>query len=301
VSPKRTRDGATVRPAERPRILPSTGWSAALTTMVAGAMAFLAVLTLAASMSAGRLAAEWRADLAGVATVHVSGPADEIEEKIAEVIEVLRTTPGIARIEVLSDAQQAELLAPWLGEGANMDLLPAPRLIDVALAGAGPDAAALQQRLDLTVSGAVYDDHAAWRAPLAAASTALERLALGATALVLLTAGVMVAFAARATLAANADVIATVRLMGAEEGFVAGAFVRGLTRRAALGATLGALIAAGSLWALPEVEADRALGATVSPDRTGWLILILGVPLASALVAWGAARWAVRLTLRQMP
>lgn len=290
-----------LKASEKPRILPASGWSAVLITLVAGAMAFLAVLTLAASMAANRLAAEWRADLAGVATVRVSASIEEMEDKLTAVLEVLRTTPGIREIKVLSDDEQAALLAPWLGIGADLSELPAPRLIDVALDGAGPDPAAVQRRLDLTVSGARYDDHAAWRAPLASAARALERLALGATVLVLLTAGVMVAFAARATLAANTDVIATVRLMGAEERFIAGAFVRSLVRRAGIGALVGSLIAAAALMALPSIEADPALGSALSPDRTGWLILVTGLPLASGLVAWIAARTAVRMALSRLP
>lgn len=289
------------RAAEKPQILPSTGWSAILITLVAGAMSFLAVLTLAASMAANRLAAEWRADLAGVATVRVSAPAEEMAEKLAAVLEVLRTTPGISKVRVLSPEDQSALLAPWLGQDVNLDDLPAPQLIDITLDGGGPDGRALQDRLDLTVSGALYDDHAAWRAPLASAARALERLAIGATVLVLLTAGVMVAFAARATLAANAHVITTVRLMGAEERFIAGAFVRRLARRAALGSLGGALIGAAALLALPSIEADQALGQAISPDEVGWAILTLGVPLASALVAWMAARTAVRVALRRMP
>lgn len=287
--------------SEKPPIMPASGWSAPLTTMVSAAMSFLAVLALAASMSASRLAAEWRADLAGVATVRVSAVSDEVQEKITAVLEILRTTPGIAKVRILSDEEQGDLLAPWLGAEADLSGLPAPRLIDVSLDGVGPDAEALQQRLDLTVKGAVYDDHAAWRAPLTSSAKALERLALGATIVVLLTAGVMVAFAARATLAANSHVIATVRLMGAEDRFIAGAFVRSLAYRAALGGVIGALLGAGALLLLPRIEADVGLGTTLSPDSSGWFILIVGIPLASALVAWIAARAAVRISLSRLP
>ena len=290
-----------IKPAEAPRILPRTGWAATLTTLVAAAMAFLAVLTLAASMAASRLAAEWRTDLTGVATVRVSAPTDQIEENVKSVLEILRTTPGIREVKVLSDDEQAALLAPWLGAGTDLADLPAPRLIDIALDGDGPDAKALRERLNLTVSGVEYDDHAAWRAPLASAARALERLALGATVLVLMTAGIMVAFAARATLAANTDVIATVRLMGGEEAFIAGAFVRSLVSRAVIGAFAGTLVAAAALMALPSVDADPALAAALAPDRMGWLWLVLGLPLASGLVAWLAARTAVRMALSRLP
>lgn len=291
----------TVDVSDAPQSLPSSGWTAPLTSLVAGAMAFLAVLTLAAGLAANQLAEEWRSDLAGVATVRVSAPQDEMDEKLTAVLEVLRTTPGIAELRVLTDDEQAALLEPWIGTLTGLDALPAPRLIDVTLDGDGPDSSKLQSRLDLTVSGVVYDDHAAWRAPLASAARALERLAIGATIIVLVIAAIMVAFAARATLAANRHVIETVRLMGAEDRFLAGAFVRRLTLRAALGAFAGALLATLVLALLPSIDADEALGATITPTLTGWLMLALGVPLVGAFVAFVAARFAVRGVLQQMP
>ena len=61
------------------------------------------------------------------------------------------------------------------------------------------------------------------------------------------------------------------------------------------------LLVAGALLALPSIEADAGLGATLSPDRLGWIILIIGIPLASALVAWLSARMAVRFALNKLP
>lgn len=294
-------DTGSVRPSDAPHLLPSSGRTASLTTVVAGAMAFLAVLMLAAALAADRLAAEWRTDLTGVATVRISVMSGDTEEKLATVLEILRTTPGIAGARPLSDAEQAALLEPWLGIDSGLSDLPIPRLIDIVLEGDGPDRMALQKRLDLTLDGATYDDHAAWRGPLAAAARALERLAIGATVLVLLTVAAMVAFAARATLAANREVIQTIRLLGAEDRFVSAAFVRRLAGRAALGGLAGALGATGLLAMLPSIEADAALGAAISPGPVGWAALALGVPLAGAVVAWITARYAVLAVLKQMP
>ncbi|MEO1491699.1 MAG: FtsX-like permease family protein [Pseudomonadota bacterium] len=295
------RNGSNFGLSEGPEIVPVEGWSAPLTAMIAAAMGFLAVLTLVAAMAADRLATEWRADLAGVATVRVSAPPDEMDDKVRTVLEVLRTTPGIAEIRVLSQGDQAELLAPWLGTDAGIDDLPLPQLIDVSLDGAGPDAKSLRDRLALTLEGVTYDDHAAWRAPLAATANALERLAIGATVLVLFAAGAMVVLASRATLAANRRVIEVVRLIGAEDRYIASAFVRRLTLRAFIGATLGTLAACLALWLLPVIEADAAFGVALSPDQTGWLRVIIGVPIASGLVAWISARVATRSVLARLP
>lgn len=282
-------------------IVPVSGWSAPLTGIIAAAMGFLAVLTLAAGMAANRLAAEWRSDLAGVATVRITGAPDEMEQKVKTVLDVLRTTPGISEVQVLGSDDQAELLRPWLGSDINVEDLPLPQLIDVALDGAGPNAKALQDRLALTLDGVIYDDHSAWRAPLAATARSLERLAFGAAALVLLTAGAMVALAARTTMAANRQVIETVRLIGAEDSFIARAFVRRLVSRATTGALVGALLGSAALWFLPAIEADSSLGVTLSPDRVGWLVLILGVPAMCGIIAWISARMTARAELSRLP
>jgi cell division transport system permease protein len=290
-----------VRASARPALLPSSDWSAALTIWVAAAMSFLAVLTLAAGLSAVRLADEWRTDLAGVATVRVAPGEGDVEERIAAVVQVLRTTPGIAAVRVLDEAEQAALLAPWLGEGATFEGLPTPRLIDVRIEGGGPDAAALQSRLDLTVEGAVYDDHAAWREPLARAAGALTWLAFAATALVLATAGAMIAYAARATLAANRHVIEVVRLIGGEDRFISAAFVRRLALRAAIGGFAGAAVGCGVLALMPAIRIETGIGLSLAPSAPEWALLGIGLPLAATAVAWVSARAAVRLALRRMP
>lgn len=293
-----------------PPVLPTTGWTAWLTALSAGVMCLLAVLTLAASMAANRLASEWRSDLAGVATGRVSGPREGMTDRIRSVLDVLRTTPGIARVRVLSDQEQSDLIAPWLGQDATISDLPVPRLIDVSLDGNGPDVDALQARLDLTVDGASYDDHAAWRAPLAAAAGALERLALGATVIILLTAAGVVSFAARATLAANRRVIETIRLVGAEDRFIARSFVRRLARRAAIGGFTGALLACLLLaflpglddgLVLPKIDAGQQLGVTMDPGLAGWAALGIGVPAIITLIVWLSARFTVQVTLHRMP
>lgn len=297
----RPEQSLALRAAARPRLLPRSGWSLALTGWMTAAMSFMAVLTLAAGMAAIALADAWRTDLAGVATVRVSHAQGDMEARIAAVTEVLRTTPGIAGTRVLSDAEQEALLTPWLGDAAGLADLPAPRLIEVELDGGGPDATALQARLDLTVDGAVYDDHAAWREPLARAATGLTALAFAATALVLATAAAAVAWAARAALVANRQIIEVVRLMGAEDDFVSAGFVHRLAARAAIGGFIGAGAGCAAVALLPSPGAEPALGLSLAPSAAGWAVLGLGVPLACAGIAWVAARGTVRLALRKLP
>lgn len=298
-----TRSGKWIetQPSARPQLLPGRDWSAVLTGWVAAAMTFLAVLSFAAGLAALRLAADWRADVAGTATVWVAPEEGEAQPRIAAVVEVLRTTPGIASVRVLSDEEQAALLVPWLGESVALADLPAARLIDVQLEGRGPDAEALQNRLDLTVRGAVYDDHASWREPLAQGAEALTRLAFSATALVLVTAAAMVAYAARATLAANVQTVALVRLIGGSDRFIMDGFVNRLARHVAIGAAVGAAAGCIALLMMPSVESDTGMAVSLMPGVAGWVLLALGPLLLAVLTGWAAARGAIWLALRRLP
>jgi cell division transport system permease protein len=287
-----------------PAIVPGSGWAAALTALSALAMSYLAVLTLAAGMAADRLAGTWHSELTAVATVRVAMPTreppDALEARVTAALVVLASAPGVADARLLSDAEHLFLLEPWLGAGDWLDDLPVPRLIEIRLDGPGPEPAVLQAQLDAAAPGAVYDDHALWRGPLVRTATVLRRLAWFATTLIALAAAGMVALAARATLAGNAEVVRVIRLIGGEESFIENAFVHRLAARAALGGLAGALLGAASLALMPELAPGTPLALSLGPDPLGWAVLLVAVPAVAAAIAWTTARHSVRLMLRQM-
>ncbi|MBK0399389.1 cell division protein FtsX [Limibaculum sp. M0105] len=281
-----------------PPIVPPSGWSAWLTTLTACAMAFLALLTIAAGLAAGGLAEDWQADLAEAATLRL--PASTDAATLERVIDQLSATPGIASARALDPGEQAALLEPWLGRGARLADLPLPVLVDLRIEGSGPDVPALEANLGLVTPGAVYDDHAGVRAPLGRAAEEVRRIALAGTVLVVLAAAGMVALAARASLAANAELVRIVRLIGGEDAFITRAFVGRIVRRTALGAIAGAALGAGALAALPVGGLSTALAPVLLPGPGGLAALAAVVALGFVAVGWGAARATLRVTLREM-
>ncbi|MEM8790277.1 MAG: FtsX-like permease family protein [Pseudomonadota bacterium] len=287
-------------PDDGPPIVPTRGWSAWITITTAAAMGFLAIICLAAGLAAGRLAATWEADFEGLATVSVQAEVGEIESRIARAVEILETTPGIGRVRVLTDAEHAELMAPWLGESLPMDVLPMPRLIEVERRGDGPDVPRLQARLDQTAPGALYDDHQVWRAPLIDAAQGLSLLAWAATTLVILTAAGMLALAAQASLAGNRDVVRVVRLIGATDAYIAQAFIARIAMRGFAGGLAGAALGVLALGALPAPGPGAELGLTLTPGTLTSLLLLIFVPLGTTAIALGAAWVAVRAALSRI-
>ncbi len=269
-------------------VVPKAGQNVWLVMLSAAAMAFLAVFALALSMSSARLAETWSQALSQTATVRVAAQPDEIEAQTVQVLEVLRTTPGIAAATVMEQSDQAALLEPWLGPDLPLDMLPLPRLIEVTESGAGPDRQGLRLRLAAEAPGAVYDDHTRWRRPLVQAASRLQSFALLSLVLI---GGVMSAIVTRAAsvaLSANRQVIRVLRLVGARDRFIARAFVRRISRRALAGAAAGTALGMAALMALPDPASAVPVLAGLGFQGLGWL-WPLSIPVLTFLLAWASS------------
>ena len=281
------------------RVVPPSGASAWLTSFTAGAMTFLAVFALALSLASGRLANRWADALDRTATVRISAPADQMALQTKAVLDVLKTTPGIATATALTQDEQRKLLEPWFGPDLPLDDLPLPQLIAVTEAAAGYDAEGLRQRLTAEAPGAVLDDHLRWRRPMAEAAGRLRLLGYLSIVLIGATMAAMITLAASAALAANAQVIKVLRLVGARDSYSARAFVRRFTLRAVSGSLTGAVLGTIGVAVLP--AQDPAGGFLTGLGFTGlsWLLPLTLPPLA-ALVAFLATRTAAFRTLKRL-
>jgi cell division transport system permease protein len=279
------------------RAVPPTGFTATLTVLTAAAMAFLAVFALALSLAADRLADRWAAELAQTATLRISAPADQVAAQTQAALTVLTTTPGIASARALSPEDSRALLEPWFGPDLPVNRLPIPQLIEITATAEGYDATGLRARLQGEAPGAVLDDHTRWREPLVAAAGRLR--VLGITALVLIAGatGAMITLAAQAALAANAQVIRVLRLVGARDSYIARAFVRRFTLRSFGGAALGGAVALVAVALMP--SAGDGLLSGLGFQGAGWLWPLLVPPLAAA-VAFAATRAAAFRVLRDL-
>lgn len=279
------------------RVVPPSGHTAWLTSFTAGAMTFLAVFALALALASGRMADRWSDALARTATVRISVPPDHIEMQTRVVLDVLATTPGVESAKALSDEEQRKLLEPWFGPDLPVEALPIPRLIELTETAQGYDAEGLRQRLAAEAPGAVLDDHTRWRRPLATAAGRLRVLGYLSILLIGGTMAGMITLAANAALAANSQVIEVLRLVGAQDAYIARAFVRRFTLRAFTGALAGALLGMAGIALLPSADAAGGFLTGLGFSGAGWF-LPLALPLIAAIVAFAATRRAALMKLR---
>ena len=280
------------------RAVPPTGFTARLTLFTAGAMAFLAVFAMALSFATGRLADRWSSELARTSTLRISAPADQADAQVRAALAVLETTPGVAAARALTPDEQRAFLEQWFGPDLPVEDLPIPQLIEIIEDGTGYDPTGLRARLQAEVPAAVLDDHTRWREPLIAAANRLRSLGWVAIVLIGASTGAMITLAAQAALAANAQVIRVMRLVGARDIYIARAFVRRFTLRALAGAAIGTFAGMFAVWLLPSADVAGGFLTGLGFQGVHWLWPLVIPPLA-AVVAFFATRAAALRTLRE--
>ncbi|GAA6209539.1 FtsX-like permease family protein [Cognatishimia sp. WU-CL00825] len=285
--------------AQADRMVPPTGFTARLTLFASGAMAFLAVFALALSLASGRLAKRWGDELAQSSTLRISAPVEQLAAQTEAALKILTTTPGIAEARAMTSEEQRALLSPWFGPDLPVENLPIPQLIEIKEDSAGYDATGLRLRLQAEVPGAVLDDHTRWRRPLQQAAGRLRLLGVVSIVLIAAVTGAMITLAANAALAANAKVIAVLRLVGANDDYIAKAFVRRFTLRALTGAAVGTALGLAAVFLLPSAtdQAGFLTGLGFAGLSFLWLVLL---PLLAAAVAFLATGAAARRTLSEL-
>lgn len=281
------------------RAVPPTGFTARLTVFAAAVMTFLAVFALSLSLAAGRVATQWSTELSRSSTLRISAPVDQQAAQAQAALRVLETTPGVAEARLLTAEEQRDLLTPWFGPDLPVETLPIPQLIEIIADGRGYDSAGLRQRLAGEAPGAILDDHTAWRAPLVTAANRLRALGWLSLALIGGVTAAMITLAANAALAANSQVIRVLRLVGARDAYIAGAFMRRFTIRGFGGSAIGLVLGLAALLLLPDAATEGAFLTGLRLEGWHWLLPFL-LPLIVALLAFVATRAAALRILGEL-
>lgn len=252
-------------------------------------MALLVTLTLALMLVIGHAVAGLDRGLAGRATVQIIPDAKTdtatLETRVAEVVALLRATPGVTGAQPLPLDRLKALLGPWLDDGPIADV-PMPRIIDVAIDPERLDGALLEARLAQSVPGARFADHGPWREALRRWSDGVSTIGAVLCALVSASAAAAILFATLSGLAIHRGEIEVLHLMGAADGVIARSFARHALWLSLQGSTGGFVVAALVIALLERAEIAPLPGLLPSVALGGgdWAILAL-VPLAAVAIA----------------
>jgi cell division transport system permease protein len=282
--------------------------------LLVAAMAFMAALALAGWFGAAALAQHWQEGAGAALTVQVpraGEPAAGAEgTRLASVLTMLTGTPGVASAHALSDQELVDLLKPWLGETAGRMAIPVPAVIAVRLTTGETDLDPLASRLEAVAPGTLVEDHGIWIRRLSVLARSLQACAGLALLLVTGVAASVIAVATRAGLAARREAIEIVHGLGATDRYIAGRFAARATLLAAVGASLGAVVALPILLTLAQMAApfgaqtmssgNPAQDALSALPPALWFAVPC-LPLSAAAIGFITAHGAVRRWLRRLP
>jgi cell division transport system permease protein len=282
------------------RLLPPARGIGLAFGLVVGVLAFAATIALLLALAGGRLAGGALGPDAASATLSLLAEEAEVEAQARAALAVLRETEGIRGVRVIEVDEQRDLLAPWLGTEVPVEGLTLPLMIDVTVEHDRLDVAALRARLAAAAPAAVFDDHGAWRAPVAAWGGALQRGAAAALLAMALALAAAAGLATHAAMVAGRDAVAALAMIGARDRLLVGAHVRRAGRVAAVAGLLGTLAALGAA-GVGFPAAGEGAGAALPLDTrlvgAQWLlppVLVLAVVSVAMLAAQGTARRFVR-------
>lgn len=279
-------------------LLPEAGAGSAPLTAAISVMSFLAALALAGLLLVFAASREWSGQLERGITIQIKGAdAAEIEAGAAAAMRIVQATNGVIESRLLTRQEAERLLEPWLGKGNVGVYLNVPALIEAEVSDELRDnLAAFEARVKAVAPGAVVDDHQRWRERVSAAARSGQALATAVFALIMMAAAAIAAFAARAGLAANSEVVSILHVIGATDDFIANEVQRRFLILALRGSLIGLLIAvlAAALALFGFRAADGA--AYLLPELRlgpGALAILLTAPVALCLVTALTARLTV--------
>lgn len=232
--------------------------------------------------------------------------------EVVEVLEVLRTRPGVAYASLIDDDEIDSLVQPWLGSDAPaVDLpagpsglgMPLPRLIDIAYnPGVAVDLAALDRDLGAIVPGTTIGDSGLLQRSRERLALLFRSIAAGIGLVLVIGVVTVTVWITRLDLRVHAQAIDLLRSMGAKDRYVAQQFEHHALGRSLRGAFLG--FALGLSTIVLVLHLPPLLGRTPLVEQAlapvHWVLLAI-VPVAASLVAALAARLTAHLALARRP
>jgi cell division transport system permease protein len=272
-------------------ILPPESLAGPALSAVTMVMTFLACLALGCSLLADRAADRWLQRATSALSVQIVETGTlSAEEQLPNVLRELRAAPGVESFRVLTRDDLIALLEPWLGTGNIGEDMPLPLLIEVTPDPDNPPATqALSAQIRAIAPGARLDTHGRWRETLESTANALQLFAALVLTMVTLATAMVILFATRAGLLANEEIIHVLHQIGAQDGYISRRFEAHFIGRTALAAAIGLAAALVFFY---------TLGGLVAEARSsGFLILLLPMPVAAIALSWQVTR---RYVLRRL-
>lgn len=288
--------GSRKAPSLTAPIVPAGSVTGRSLTLVITIMCFLACLTVGAVYMIRQSAKAWQKDIASEITVQIV-PRDgtDTEKAVQDVASYLNQQTGVSTVRVLSTAESAALLEPWLGSVEDLSALPLPRLIAVEVdRSEPPDIDIIRSGLAAQFDGATLDDHRRWQAQIATITNSFSLGGLAILALVAMATTAIIVSATKSSMASNREIVEVLHFVGANDRFISREFEKHFLRLGVRAGLVGAVLALLVFLMMPTIiqilgggamtltELHRLVGSG-SLDLAGFVLMGIVVVVVAAI------------------
>lgn len=269
---------------------------------VIAAMVCLTGLMLSGAIALNEAIDTGRTAYEGQFTVHV--PAASANEKVVNrVLAQLQRTKGVAVARVVEDSELKRLVAPWLGAGPVLDMLPLPVLIEALHDPEQEfDIGALRQSLARIAPDIEIEDNQRWMDAYARFTRSVQTVAYLVALLLILTTVAVIILSTKTALRLHQQAVMLLHSFGARDDYIARQFQTHafyLASRGALFGTLAAVILYGLIGQYAS-HAESALLPSLHFTVMHVVVFALLPPLTGALALWVAQRTVLKI-INQIP
>lgn len=270
---------------------------------IVGLMVFLLSLVFVGSISLSTSLSQWNLGSASRLTIEV--PLHGIqnpESFIEKIVGTLQGVPGVARIKLVDNQEVLKLLQPWVGQVNLLQDLTLPALIDVDMK---PDVVAnvpeITSLLRTFSAGIRIEEHSQWQHMLEKLRLSLEVMAYLFISLIAATVMVTITLITRSSLATHASIIDVLRLVGANNSYIARKFQIRAFWLALKGGVWGVIVALPTIYFLNWLSLHLGVSEALKPTLSLSLLLaIFSLPLIVGCISLIAAKLSVLRTLSRL-
>lgn len=272
-------------------------------------MVFLACITLATAIIGNDLTTDWDRRMSNNITIQVlpdmrnKNPDKEIEERIKNITEILKQTPGIKSSYAMSLKETTELLKPWLGDiGKNKLDITLPRIITVEVSDIIPlNIKALTDEIKNYSHLITIETYETWMSEFTKTLSALQTLLGLIIILILTTTGITICYATKSGLTTNKNVIEVMHMVGARNSYISKHFSNQMMQLSITGGIIGYIISCISIMIIKHF-AQNIDGGIISnfnfSTELYWYILL--IPITAGIISKLTAIFTINKTLNEM-
>lgn len=273
-----------------------------LFAVIVGFMVFAATLAVSGQALLSLLTITWDKDMQSRMTIEIPAQDDETtmgqEERITQVLGLLKAMPGVTKVTRLSTSDIAGLIKPWIKDDKLLSALPLPTLIDVEHSDAVPlSAENIRDKLVHLSRDIRVSDHASWLADLASLKYGLVLVGGIVALLAALTLATTVSLFCRAVMSGEQSTMTLLNVIGSTDQDIIQHF-QNLAMRLSWPAAL-----TGFLLSVPVIGAFLYFGRQMADLHEFGVIewgVMAGASLIVPLLAVGIAGLSARLSVTNL-